>query len=225
MKIFLVNPIASHRQLGYLYRKLIAPIPPLGLCYLAAILRKNNFNVTVVDQYASKLSNDTLLGMIKESKPDVIGFSCLTPSINNIKSLTQKIRLLNKDIKIILGNLHASIFADELIKKDIADIVVHGEGEYVIAELISNLYHGKGISDIRGISYYDQGRVNHTAEREPLENLDGLELPARELLDLSCYNEAPMLGMTGLILPIQSSRGCNFDCIFCAQEKINKKLE
>jgi radical SAM superfamily enzyme YgiQ (UPF0313 family) len=210
------------QQLNYVHKRLMPPVPPLGLCKIAAILEKNGFDVHIIDQYAYQLSNERLLRKIIDIEPQVVGFSCLTPSIDNVKILSRKIRLINKDIKIVLGNLHATIFSDEILRDGTADVIVRGEGEYTTLELLSSLRSSNDLSGVGGISYSCEGKIVHNPDREPTKDLHNLPFPAWHLIDLKYYRQAPMLALKECILPLQASRGCHFSCIFCAQEKINK---
>ncbi len=222
MKIVLINPIVNEKQLSYVHKRLLPPVPPMSLCYIAAILENNGFRVHVIDQYAYRLNNEQLLQKIKDIRPDTVGFSCLTPTINNIRELSKKIRLFNKDIKIVLGNLHATLFADEILKEKIADVVVRGEGEYTALELFSVIRSGRSFSRIKGISYRTGADIVHNQDRPAIKNLEDIPYPAWHLLNWKCYSKAPMLGLKGPAVLIQASRGCLFQCSFCAQDKIHK---
>jgi radical SAM superfamily enzyme YgiQ (UPF0313 family) len=222
MKVLLINPISGESQLGYSYQRLITPVPPMGLCYIGAVLEKSGHKVSIIDQYAYRMTNEALLGSIRDFEPDIVGFSCLTPCINNIKILSRRIKAAYPGVKIILGNLHATIFADDVLKERIADIVVRGEGDYSTAEVVSALDRQEHMSSIRGISYRNNGAIHHNEDRLDIADLDSLPYPAWHLLDWKYYNKAPMLGLNEPAIPIRASRGCCYSCIFCAQDKICK---
>jgi len=221
-KVVLVNPITGTQQLRYVYRRLLPPVPPMGLCYIAAILEKNNFEVHVIDQYAYRLNNEQLLDRINAMEPDVVGFSCLTPVFPNVKELCREIRLFEKSPKIILGNLHATLFSKEILQKDIADVIVKGEGEHTMLELLFAIRSCRDFLGIDGISYRSGRIIVHNKDREPIKCLDDLPYPAWHFLDWKYYAKAPMIGLKKPAVPMQASRGCPFKCVFCAQDRIHK---
>lgn len=225
MKVMLINPSTELIESSRIYGEFVSPIPPLGIVYIASVLKKNSVDVIVIDQYAYRMSDEELLNRIRQEEPRVIGFSCLTPGINKVKKLIERVKTLNlkEKIWIILGNVHATIFADELIRKRVADVVVRGEGEFSMLEIVLAIKEGKGFQDIRGISFCENGKVQHNPEREQIKDLDNLPYPAWHLLELKHYNKAPLICLYDIALPIQASRGCPYQCTFCAQDSIFKK--
>jgi len=221
-KVVLVNPITGRQQLRYIYRRLLPPVPPMGLCYVAAMLEKYGFEVQIIDQYAYRLDNKQLLDRIDSINPDVVGFSCLTPAFPNVEEICKEIRLFKKSPKIMLGNLHPTLFAEEILRKNIADVIVRGEGEYTTLELLSAIRSGRDFSGIDGVSYRSGNLSLHNKDREPINCLDDLPYPAWHLLDWKYYVTAPMIGLKEPAVPIQASRGCTFKCVFCAQNIIHK---
>ncbi|MDD4894839.1 MAG: radical SAM protein, partial [Candidatus Omnitrophica bacterium] len=152
------------------------------------------------------------------------GFSCLTATMNNTNKIASRIKDYNKNIRIVLGNIHASLFADELLKQGIADIVVRGEGELTMLELVSCLREGKDLHGIHGISFSSGANVYHNPDRGPIEDLDILPYPALHLLDIGKYNEVPLASIyKSRASAILASRGCPYRCIFCTQDRIHKR--
>ncbi|MBU1864201.1 MAG: B12-binding domain-containing radical SAM protein [Candidatus Omnitrophica bacterium] len=224
MRVVLINPIASEDQLQWIYKKLFPPVPPTGLCYIAAMLDASTFDVHIIDQFALHLTNEQVLERIKDINPSVVGFSCLTSAMNNVKKITRCIRLRHKNILILLGNLHATLYAHELLEENVADIIVHGEGEVTCREVLSLIHEGKRYDAVLGISYRNKGHIYTNVDRNPVRSLDELPYPAWNLLDLQLYNHAPLLALREISLPVFASRGCAFNCTFCAQNKIFKSM-
>lgn len=222
MKVLLVNPSSRLAESSRLYSRFLAPLPPQGIAYVAAMLEKNGIKVSLIDQYARNLKNIELVKMINEGDYNIVGFSCLTSNMSNVEASIGLIKKLNKKIKIVLGNIHPTVFADELLRDKMADFIVRGEGEYSMLELASALRDRKDLTSVKGISFRDNGSLIHNADREPVGNLDELPYPAWHFLDLRCYKEVPLASLYGTAFPIQASRGCPYKCIFCAQEKLHK---
>lgn len=219
----LINPISELARLSDAYYNSVPPMPPLGLAYLAAVLKNKNIEVFIEDQYATRISNEALVSKIKDISPQVVGFACLTTAMSNVKELVGQIKAAKIDTKIILGNIHATIFPDEMLEKGIADIVVRGEGEETLPEAVLALGKGSDLSVVLGISYVYNGKIRHNPDREVIKDLDSLPYPDWHALDLGQYKRYPALGIYNKVLPVHASRGCLYNCIFCSQDKIYKK--
>lgn len=224
MKIILINPAQEKTRGNSLYQAFSPVALPLGLAYLAAVLERNNIEVSVIDQYANGMNNNEVVETIKTAEPDLVGISCLTAAMGNIISLIGKIRSLKKEIKIILGNTHATVFAEQILEQRWADFIVRGEGEAILLELVSALKDSKKLNDIKGISFLENEKVTHNPDGVLCENLDSLPYPAYHLFNLKHYNECAMLGIHDIFLPVQASRGCAYQCTFCSQDKIFRKM-
>jgi len=223
MKVVLINPISELARLSDAYYNSVPPMPPLGLAYLAAVLRSKNIEVFIEDQYAIRISNKELVSKIKSISPQVVGFSCLTTAMSNVEEMVRQIKEGKIDTKVILGNIHATIFPEEMLKKGIADIIVRGEGEETLLETVISLDREGDLAGVLGISYIHDGKIKHNPEREIIKDLDSLPYPDWHSLDLGQYKRYPALGIYSKVLPIQASRGCLYNCIFCSQDKIYKK--
>ncbi len=224
MKIILINPISTVAKKDMVFRRFLTPLPPQGIAYVGAMLEKNGNEVILIDQHGAHLDNKEVINRICKESPQIVGFSCLTPVMGNVKILVDELRKLNKEVLIVLGNIHPTIFADEILKEGIADAIIRGEGEHTMLELVSALKYGKDLKYVNGISFRENGTIFHNPDVEPIGNLDELPYPAWHLLDLGYYKEIPLASLYNTItLPLQASRGCPFNCIFCAQEKIYKK--
>lgn len=225
MKVLFINPSSSLINNSWAYRKFFTPIPPLGLGYLASVLQKNGIEVSIVDQFASRIPDNELLDLIRKNNPELVGFSALTPVISDVKRLSVAIREKFKTIKIILGNLHGTCFPDEVLKAGIADIVVRGEGETTVLELCQHLIREEGLENVSGISFKSGEQIVHNKDRELIDDLDSLPFPAWHLFNLDNYTQHPLVGINkARAFPILASRGCPYRCYYCSQDKVYKKV-
>ncbi len=191
---------------------------PLGLCYIASELKNSGYSVKIVDMCTvKKEKHDEVLKEILHTYPKCIGISSTTPSYNNAKQIAKFFKYhLGRKFPIIMGGYHVTFEPNEVLSEKIVDVVIRGEGESVITEVVDSLINRNygGLKVIGGISYFDGENVIHnTPSILRVENLDNLELPNRKLLDLSKYRN---------IGTVISSRGCTGRCQFCAAGAFGK---
>lgn len=193
-------------------------MPPLGIAWLAAVLRQNGYNnVFLIDSVINKYTEVQVLDIIKKQDPDIIGFSFGTQNRFFAINLIRLTRLAFKDIPIVVGGPHPTLTADDLLR-NIAEIniVVRGEGEYTFLELVKALDNKDDLHNIKGISYRDKNNnIIHNLPRDPIKNLDELPFPARDLLPINEYQQTIPLS-TEICTSMISARGCPYSCIYCS---------
>lgn len=195
------------------FKGFAAKQPPLGLAYLGAVLRQQKgAGVCIIDANCEELSNEETAHRVLASNPDVVGVTITTPLLNNAQLIINLIRE-QANIPIIVGGPHPTIMPDETLKAGGINIVVRGEGEKTIEELYRYFLGEQSLESISGISYVRDGKMIHNESRQPSQNLDELPFPAWELLPVRSYRSE--VRKTSYSLPVMTSRGCPFDCIFC----------
>lgn len=223
-KAVLINPnsmIGSYEgRLG----KFVLPVPPAGIAYLGAVLEREGWDVRLIDQYATKESNEALVDSVARDRPDLVGLSILTPAMKNAERLIRGLREKAPEAKIVLGNTHATVFARELCEAGLADACVRGEGEATLADLAGRLARGASLEGCLGLTWRDGDAVHESPDRPLIENLGDLPYPAWRLLDINLYPAAPLIALREIALPVQASRGCPYQCTFCGQESIYRKV-
>jgi len=127
--------------------------PPMGMLSLATYLSENNFDVSILDQFARGLSIDETLKWIKYEDPDILGFSTITTAGTGRSSAEIARRVkeeINPNIKILFGNYHATFNDTRILNKyPFIDACVRGEGEYTLLEIVENAEKGRSFEDIR----------------------------------------------------------------------------
>jgi anaerobic magnesium-protoporphyrin IX monomethyl ester cyclase len=205
MNILLINPKGSN-----FYAKMGARIPPLGLAYLAAVLRQNGHAVKILDLGVEPNypSADDLKGF------GVVGISADTPSYPEALEIAKIAKRAGK--AVIMGGYHVSFLDQEALGTGLVDFVVRGEGEYSFLNLVNTIEHKGNLSGVQGISFLNQGKYQRNPDAAPPSKLDELPFPARDLLKMTAYKNA-MNGkpFTNLI----TSRGCPFNCYFCSSSQ------
>ena len=200
----------------------VTALEPLGLLSVAAMAEKCGYSVKFLDAFAQGIGIKEILEHIKEIKPKAVGISSLTSDGTVTFKLCQEIKEKFPGIFLILGNVHASIFADYFIREAKVDLVVHGEGEYTIVKVMDALKNGGSFSLIKGISYRDGEKIINTGPAEIIMNLDDLPWPARHLVNLNDYGwsfhyfPARFRKKPKQMRLMMSSRGCPTGCTFCA---------
>jgi len=187
--------------------------PHIGIGYLLAIAKRNALQAKYIDMVASGVSINQLLQDINENKPLLIGFTAFTIQIKAAGFIAKEIKKHFPDILICVGGSHATAIPRETLGEfDAFDFVVCGEAELVLPRIFENIKQGLSLSNIKGI--VTRGKTDYSYDA--IKNLDDLPFPAWEELDLTKYPGADP-HRTNLELPINTSRGCPFSCVFCAR--------
>jgi radical SAM superfamily enzyme YgiQ (UPF0313 family) len=109
-----------------------------------------------------------------------------------------------------MGGPHVSFDAENTLSLFPGiDILVKGEGEATVAELLAVIHSREKWHTVPGIVFKDEGQIVTTALRPFIQDLDALPLPARHLLPMARYQAL------GYPVSIITSRGCPNQCIFC----------
>jgi len=203
--------------------------PPMGILYLATSLSENNYEVSLLDQFARGYSINQTLKWIKNEDPDILGFSTITTAGTGITSsqIAKEVKeKINPNIKILFGNYHATFNDTRILNKyPFIDACVRGEGERTMVEIAEKLEKGKNFEDIRGVTYRNDDRVIRNEDRPLIENLDELPFPNRELLgNVEYKSRVEGLDMAlGKFTSAISSRGCAYRCSFCSSSRFWNK--
>jgi anaerobic magnesium-protoporphyrin IX monomethyl ester cyclase len=206
LKIILINPQQSTRY----------PQPPIGLALIAAILEKEGYSVSLLDANALQLKPEDVTKAI--SGADIAGITAMTPTIGTALSIARYLKRDRPDIRIILGGPHVTLLPEEtLSSSNDIDIVVRGEGDDTIIELMRALENGKPLDSIAGIVYKSDGKVVHTPDRTSNVEMDRLPCPAYHLLPWKKYRPHPPHGMSMPFGAIVTSRGCPYRCAYCSK--------
>ncbi|MDP3955273.1 MAG: radical SAM protein, partial [bacterium] len=206
LKVALVNPPQSTNY----------PQPPMGLALLAAVLERAGYQVTIVEANALKLSPEAIVPLV--SQADVVGLTAMTPTINAALAIARRLRKAYPDLPLILGGTHATLLPEEtLANTPELDIIVRGEGEETIIELLSALSAKQPISQIPGVSYREGGQIVSTPLRSGNTDLDSLPFLAYHLLPWHSYKPHPPHGRGLPFAAIITSRGCPYHCSYCSK--------
>ena len=198
--ILLINPPSAIKD--------IPDIPPLGLAYLASVLRNSNFEVVVLDLDLERERLAELPRLLADWRPDIVGLGGLTLQIENAFKIAREVKERLPRTMVVVGGPHASALPEETIHESLGgvDVVVTGEGEYAMLALAQ----GRAWDEIPGIYYRQDNVILRTASPSPIANLDELPLPARDLLPMHRYRGWGPLRKRPTVLA-RSSSGKNMD--------------
>jgi anaerobic magnesium-protoporphyrin IX monomethyl ester cyclase len=229
-KVLLISP--SIRILDDSLKRLTTP---LGLLYLGTALKKNGYEVKIInspcegyetvedigeDYEIFGLTDEEIKKKIKEFDPDIVGVGNLF-SAQRERSV-HHCRLVKevKDVPVIAGGIHPTLSPRDMIVEDSVDYVVMGEGEHRMLDLLKGLNEGATDFDFDGIAYKKNGEIILNPMVSRLKDLDEFGVPDRTLVDMEAYISkgvfyAPFTRKKR-VERVQVSRGCPGKCVFCA---------
>ncbi|MBI4294801.1 MAG: B12-binding domain-containing radical SAM protein [Chloroflexi bacterium] len=231
MKILLVNP----PQRIFSGSPTLEAGPPLGLLYVAAALDRAGYQVEILDTLlfdgpAREEGDSLLYGMpwdqiqaeIRQRKPDLVGVtSPFSTQIENALAVARIAKTINTHLPTVIGGPHATVQHLQLLNDDpCLDVAVIGEGELTAVEVAQAYEKGNSLEGIKGIAYRQGQEVKVTPPREPILDLDSIPLPAYHLVDMERYLRPRRVRYrTSKFrpeIPMITSRGCPFQCVFCS---------
>ena len=203
-------------------QKIMKPYPPLGLLYISAFLKQKNFAVEIFDSTFADKSQFTSLLIAK--KPRIVGiYANLMTKFN----VLEMIRLAKQqNCLVVVGGPDPPHYAENYLDFG-ADVVVIGEGEEALEELVPILANDKieQLASVAGVVYKDEaGKVQRTPARALIPDLDALPLPDRKAINVQDYLNAwkQHHGMSAVSLI--TSRGCPYSCTWCSHSVYGKTL-
>lgn len=204
-KVFLINPYPEGAQ-GI---DLATVYPPLGLLYIASVLRENNIEVQLIDANVLKIGALRLIEKIISDRPDLVGISMNLLTAKSGIELSRRIKDV-AGVDICIGGPFVSSNSENILNTSGADFIVVGEGERIMLDVCK----GKPLSEIKGIVWKSaDGREIVNSPAGLIENLDEIPMPAYDLLpSFKIYrSRARRLPMASIF----TSRGCSHRCVFC----------
>ncbi len=187
-----------------------APSPPLGVTYVAAACEQAGCEVRIFDYIVRRYTKEKLAAELDEFAPDIVGATSVTMNFKAAASIIQDAKRHNPAIITMMGGPHVSYDWANALKDYLnIDLIVVGEGEETLSELLPVIQDRTAWDTVRGIAFRKDGQAHFTGVRAFIEDIDTLPAPARHLLPISRY-----LAL-GFPVSIITSRGCPNQCIFC----------
>jgi radical SAM superfamily enzyme YgiQ (UPF0313 family) len=217
-RIVLVNPPIRLEEMYGEFAPWGSVAPPTGLCYIAAVLRKEGYEVSIVDGCAERLSVEGIVNRVVADAPDIIGVTCKSLFMPNVTKLCPLLKEALPKVPIIAGGSHVTALPEETLRNiPSIDVIVLGEGERTFSFLTSALMSGHPLECIEGLCIRRAGAPCVTPPRTRIERLDELPYPAFDLLPDLATHYWPALTSTKRLpaFSLMTSRGCEYRCTFC----------
>ncbi|MFQ6102696.1 MAG: B12-binding domain-containing radical SAM protein [Candidatus Glassbacteria bacterium] len=208
-----------------------ASVPPIGVCYLAAVLEENGHQVTVIDGLGEAIDQTYQHGIfgLRGLKPEEIVeripaeasliavsnlFGCTYPPTGDLVSMIKRER---GDVPIIFGGVTPSSMPEHTLSHFEVDYVGLGEGEMILLEVARRVGSGEDPKSINGLAYRNGNEVMINPRWNLVEDLDSLPFPMYDKIPFENYIQAREFhgASRGRTAPIVATRGCPHKCTFC----------
>ncbi len=181
---------------------------PLGLEYIASYIQDAVEEVNIVDMELDRRSFQECLDFYQ---PDLVGISLSATEHNQTLRLAKTAKQYGA--VTVVGGYHPTAVPDAMLAHPQIDVVVRGEGEQTIREIVE-----RGTAeDVLGASYRKNGKIIHNEDRPRIADLDSIPFPARHLRQYS-YKSADRTTDCDVLM---MSRGCHGLCSFCCEPSMS----
>lgn len=208
MKVMLISPYSdSHYN-----------VPPISLGYIAKGLLDSGFDVKIVDGVKDHLNYERLNAIIDSYGPKFIGLQVYSCNVGTVQEYVKQIQDKYPNLTIILGGPHVSgVKGDIFMEFKSLEYAFHGEVDTNFPIFLKKLVNKEDISNTKGLIWQKAGKVSINQPHFE-DDLDKIGMPAWELMDPRAYKGAPQGAVfrNKPVAPILTSRGCPYNCTFCA---------
>ncbi|MFZ5480678.1 MAG: B12-binding domain-containing radical SAM protein [Myxococcota bacterium] len=212
MRILLVMPTAFEAgRLGL--ENVVWLSEPVALTSVGTAV-SDRHEVRVLDLRLER--EDALARELASFRPDIVGTTSMTTDAYQAKAVLRTARHVLPHVLTVVGGHHPTLSPDEF-QEPYVDVLVQGEGEYTFKELVERFAatRSRAFDGVQGCRWRDpEGRWHLNPKRAQVVDLDALPLPDRSLVRR--YTDRYFFTACRGMASIYTSRGCSFDCNFCA---------
>ena len=215
MRVLLIRPPARHTVESEVPEAVEAEnlsYPPLAILALASFLKtESHHECDILDAQLDHLEYNEVEEQIRQNKPDVVGITCFTVQLVDVKRCIEAARRAGVKY-VVLGGPHINDFPKESLALEGVDAVVKGEGQQPLLSLLAVWERGEVAKGIEGV-------IAHEDDPIPVDDvyfsndLDAYPIIDRTLVDYTRYYD--VMGQGGIFTTIVTSRGCPYRCTFC----------
>jgi len=193
---------------------------PLGIAYIASVLLNKGYEVEIYNQDMHHYPEERLTHFLDTNDFDVIGLS-MVGGYYQYQKLLKISEAINASKKrpayYVIGGHGPSPEPGYFLRKTGADVVVIGEGEETIVELLDKISNRQSFHSVKGIAHCAGNTVRINPERPLIQDIDSIPWPAYDMFPVEYYRliRRPYATKTDFVMPLLSGRGCKFKCNFC----------
>ncbi|NOZ60249.1 MAG: B12-binding domain-containing radical SAM protein [Calditrichaeota bacterium] len=195
-KIIFIEPKAPN---FHIFSKFV--IPRLGTLILGTMMKQMNWDVRVIIEENEELSFELL------ETADLVGISTISSTATRAYIIADQVRALG--IPVLMGGPHVTYLPDEALEH--CDFVFRGEAEKALPVFIEQWLSEKNWEKVPNLSFRKGTDIVHNSMVDFVKNLDEIPYP-----DFSLIKNGIRKTYGYRIVPVQTSRGCPFDCEFCS---------
>lgn len=220
-KVLLINMPSTIKVYGKSALKgIIAPRPFVSMAELAGAVLEAKADCRILDLQISHRPFFEIEKTIQKYEPDCVGLTFTTLLFEEAREVASFIKKRHPEVTIVAGGVHSTIFPEEVAKVESIDIVVFGEGDITLQEIVK----GKPLKSIKGIVYKKNNKIIKNPPRPLVENLDTLPMPAWHLFNANMYMNPKAIARESPVGTIGTSRGCVYGCIYCNKSVFGRKF-
>lgn len=217
----------------------INPLPPMGLGYLAAVIRNMDIEVRILDSLLEGwnteedidnlfirvgLPDSTIEEYIRDYNPDLVGINCQFSRQNKIyHQMFSLVKKIKPDCITMGGGAHVTVCPEEILKDKNCDFIILGEAEESLKDFVSKINRLEAIEHVDGLGWKKNGELHINEKKNWITDLDSIPFPAYDVMGLEKYTglEASHgLRHKARFCPVITSRGCPAKCTFCSAHKV-----
>jgi radical SAM superfamily enzyme YgiQ (UPF0313 family) len=199
-RITLIEPKNDHLHIFSKFE-----LPRLGSILLATIMRDKGYQSESLFMRSADILSRKIV-------TDLVGISTITATATSAYAVADDFR--KRGIPVVFGGPHVSFLPEEALEH--ADFCITGEGETGFPLLVEALNGNARLDKVPGLVWRENGLIRRNPAAAPIEDLDSLPFPDFSLLVMSAGRRLGTIGIGRATIPVQTSRGCPFDCTFCS---------
>lgn len=185
---------------------------PLGILAVATPLLRAGYEVCIVDSTITPRFQDRVIEELRDGL--CLAISLVTgPMIRETAQIAKAAKKLFPEKPVILGGWHPSLLPDQTLAAPYVDIVVNGQGEDALLEIVQHIEAGESLKGIAGVGYKEEGKLTFNIPRA-LKPISELPPKAYHLADFDAYQK--VCGRRWAMYT--SSLACPFNCAYCTNE-------